>query len=655
MDSAQSPNAAAVNAAYPPLDCRQREIRLLRISTGKENDEITCTSETVRFEEQTCPKFVALSYCWGDPYVTKPITVNGVSMNVTVNLEAALRQLRAFHGTSQDIPSIGWKKEWRATLRKLAFGEAEPLGNPYRLAGTYLWIDGICINQKDREEKNHQVEMMAEIYSSAKQVLIWLGEGDDCSDRLLDWTNSIKGRKYDKRVKELILNSPDFLWLSICMHYRPWWSRIWVLQESVLAQNEPMVVCGSKITTLAMLTHSIGIADNDPVLEQRPSKEIIELLQKSHKEMRKIVSAPPSNLTDVLVVAALRGALLGGLRKAKIHEKTFVTIFNLLSSTLFHEATNPRDKIYALLGMINRDERSKIPVNYNLEPRELLWKTVIAVRDTTALDLELWIRHTHEPNARTPSWVPDLNQTVRFSMLGYRADFKWQPESSYQMSDDGMFLSQLGTMLDTVDMVQVLDFDFYENQEELQHLDCITRAARGRELAEDHPLFSLQLQRSRDEQPVWKVLLLNKSIPSFANSLEPRSEDLHAEVWKSLVWGKTLQRPKEPNDLNIFSEWWRTPEARLRLFAEECKTNAGGKAFFITKGGFMGVGPREIQADDVLAILHGALVVVALRPRPDGIHTVVGISYLSHVSRNFERLKPLYKKGKLKDEMFKIG
>ena len=93
--------------------------------------------------------YVALSYCWGDAGTTREIIVNGYSIRVTVNLEAALRQLRDSNCIKQ---------------------------------GLKLWVDAICIDQNNLEERGQQVGRMRDIYASAWHVVIWLGaDADDSS------------------------------------------------------------------------------------------------------------------------------------------------------------------------------------------------------------------------------------------------------------------------------------------------------------------------------------------------------------------------------------------------------------------------------------------------------------------------------------------
>jgi hypothetical protein len=85
-----------------------------------------------------------------------------------------------------------------------------------------MWIDAICINQDNREEKEHQIPLMAEIYSKALRVVVWLGEAEDDSDRALEEirlageksTRILKAESTQKAIRQLLR--------------RPWFRRIWV-------------------------------------------------------------------------------------------------------------------------------------------------------------------------------------------------------------------------------------------------------------------------------------------------------------------------------------------------------------------------------------------------------------------------------------------
>ena len=136
-------------------------IRLVNLEGGIAEDTLRCNIITTTLEAQSV--YEALSYVWGDEN-DKPTIQIGTQhedrqLCITKNLAAALRRLR-----------------YPSSLR-------------------VLWIDSICINQNDIEEKNLQVPLMGEIYRQASRVLVWLGDGPDlestakanvCIDRLSD-------------------------------------------------------------------------------------------------------------------------------------------------------------------------------------------------------------------------------------------------------------------------------------------------------------------------------------------------------------------------------------------------------------------------------------------------------------------------------------
>ncbi|KAK0774323.1 hypothetical protein LTR75_016899, partial [Friedmanniomyces endolithicus] len=195
---------------YPQrLDAATWEIRTITITGQDGNDLIACSLDTVRLTEAT---YTALSYVWGDPTFTKPIVVDGHVFQATVNLEVALRNL------SKDF-----------------------VGKP-------LWVDAICINQQDTAEKNQQVPLMGELYSRAAGVVIWLGESDPAMEMLMEGmaqeAPTLRAGVEDtsKRLHEIGIRKREAMFMAIAR--RPWWKRIWVVQEALLSQEDPIFRCG---------------------------------------------------------------------------------------------------------------------------------------------------------------------------------------------------------------------------------------------------------------------------------------------------------------------------------------------------------------------------------------------------------------------------
>jgi hypothetical protein len=135
---------------FPPLDCNKREIRLIKLSPSFVKATSTTRSNSkgrwpriMQFRTQTYSLdalknsdeiwFNAISYTWGSPVRKKPVELNGTIVQVSENLEAALR-----HFTSRQ--------------------EVETL---------LFWADALCIDQGNKVEKSWQVRLMREIYESA--------------------------------------------------------------------------------------------------------------------------------------------------------------------------------------------------------------------------------------------------------------------------------------------------------------------------------------------------------------------------------------------------------------------------------------------------------------------------------------------------------
>jgi len=134
------------------LDATIHEIRLLRLHPSNDDECVSCslTRTSLQTGNGDAQSFNALSYAWGDPNIKTRIRIDGFDAMVTTNLESALRRLRTYRPqVVQDLP---------------------------------LWVDALCINQQDLEERNQQVSMMGNIFRAAERVLVWLGESDDMSD-----------------------------------------------------------------------------------------------------------------------------------------------------------------------------------------------------------------------------------------------------------------------------------------------------------------------------------------------------------------------------------------------------------------------------------------------------------------------------------------
>ena len=197
-----------------------------------------CTLET--FSLDAYPPYYALSYTWASPFPadhsdraysrTYPISINSKTYEVTKNLHEALLQLRL------------------------------------SCAGSYVWIDAVCIWRANLQERNSQVDLMSEIYGKAAKVLIWLGVSDADTVSvahliiLLASVSERTAQLLEKRLQDFgkmcdeegdpfeKLGLPGCrspMWLSLAsLFQRSYIQRVWVLQENALAR-EAQVYCGA--------------------------------------------------------------------------------------------------------------------------------------------------------------------------------------------------------------------------------------------------------------------------------------------------------------------------------------------------------------------------------------------------------------------------
>jgi hypothetical protein len=153
---------------YAPL--QGQDIRLISVERSRDDGALRCKLHCAPLTEDL--NFHALSYVWGDPADKQTILVNGQPFEITQNLYNFLNQ--------------SWKDEdlFRRHRPSTHDGEDSALLSTEPL---YWWTDAICINQEDIDEKSIQVPRMGELYSTASQVWVWLGNSESLFPRSPDF------------------------------------------------------------------------------------------------------------------------------------------------------------------------------------------------------------------------------------------------------------------------------------------------------------------------------------------------------------------------------------------------------------------------------------------------------------------------------------
>jgi hypothetical protein len=293
-----------------PLNFGAPEFRLVELEPGAQSGDIKCRLRSYSLDEDY-PPYVALSYAWGRKDRYKDIDLNGIRFPVGNNLWWFLHHMQ--------------------------------------LRGQYItfWIDAMCINQLDVLEQNHQVQMMRQIYSNAKSVSVWLGEADESA-----YSNIAMQYLAARRPREAENFNFSKLWgqrtakgvLALCE--RNYWRRIWIVQEIMLAK-EISIYCGTQVISW----HAFERIFNDLQVISARGRE-------KHTPCVSSVLASPA-----FVVVKAKSTWDGD-------NGNLQPLTTLLQLYRDHEATNIRDKVYALHGLAK--DCSDIAIDYRTSTKNLL-------------------------------------------------------------------------------------------------------------------------------------------------------------------------------------------------------------------------------------------------------------------------------------------
>ncbi|CAH0027526.1 unnamed protein product [Clonostachys rhizophaga] len=359
MAPTSAEGASAGTFIYQPLNAFRQEIRLIEVLSIEE--PIVCQLSVVSLLEK--PRYSALSYVWGDAANKETIMVNGMMVPVTVNLKAALRH---------------FGRHWKSF-------------NPGRnLSSMRIWADALCINQNDTDEISSQVRLMERIYSCPDLVMAWLGSEDQKTSlalkMLCQFVEEFQAAKYDPKILADLhwLKNHPYLWqieentpegnqvgnpvwdAIFFLNSLPYWRRVWTLQEQVLAPAlvfscPSIAVSGANIFNALFVLGSLRaqLIGNKSIPDFIPTRLWRSIGLPGH------VGQDP--IQHLVRVAMLYSTVYRAQRlpqKAEEYQKLEIERLEYLVRFPF-EATEPKDHIYGILGLLNPRIKSKLKVDYS--------------------------------------------------------------------------------------------------------------------------------------------------------------------------------------------------------------------------------------------------------------------------------------------------
>ncbi|KAF7917095.1 hypothetical protein BELL_0537g00070 [Botrytis elliptica] len=491
------------------------------------------------------PEYEALSYIWGS--AENPITAHVLgeslaTIQIGASLAVALRQLRY-----TDKPRI-------------------------------LWIDSICINQSDMSERSHEIGRMRNIFSFADRTIIWLGEEADDSTsalstiehfakqveyiggglvacapgtKLMEWRHSNFHLPYDTKT-----------WSSIrALFRRPWFSRVWVLQEALLGDQRSSVQCGNTSIPFTALRKAMLVLG------------------------RKVTT--PSDIRSQLLSYA-PGVLPDSMRELP----------ELLRWAKHRNCSDPRDKIYGVLGLVSPLIAEGITCDYSIPVAEV-YKSAVLSHVTVTKRLYL-LQHCQliQRFEGGLSWVPNWSFEDKSIMIGIvlgryaagssSAVTKYQAPMTLEVT--GVFCTRItsvktkssGNARETFQAIRGWE------PEGLSSRDYIA----GGSLI-DAFLQTIYQGRTKERYPGLRIPHSWELRRSYLEAVDKDNKDEDAIL--NYVYG----------------------------------LNYSPTAFITTEEGYMGIGPLGVEEGDYVCVLLGTELPIVLRPTPAGEFLVVG-SYFIH-------------------------
>ncbi|KAI9773498.1 MAG: hypothetical protein M1839_002080 [Geoglossum umbratile] len=645
-------------------------IRLLQVLSGPE-EPIRCSLEVVDLSEG--PLYDCLSYTWGDPLYHElsgpdskrttgerniPITCGGLVLCVTDNLREALLQLSRNASSS----TSGHDPYQRQRL---------------------IWIDAVCIDQGNIPERNSQVAMMNRIYKAAQTVVVWLGIDDEHTKLAIDVMNRLTSVPPEKLKVEIPpnLDDPEVYrvlgipyvepqqWLDYAAFlHRSWFSRVWVIQETFVARNI-VVFCGTNVLLWSDISASAR------VLRETLLGELLTSLVVS--------TVNPSWTSTTYVDNALTNPFIFENMRAKAAS---LNLEKLLAYGRYFNATDDRDRVFALLGMRERPPvqkaRDDIRPDYHTNVEQVYtkasWATMYEMADLNLLSLVEDASFRKLQNL--PSWVPDYSVAPQIHPLisNPRAEVgeeRWKASDGLKWEEpvqvDLLLLPVEGIQFGTIMEFAATEAEIIGQYQMKTLLDLLAHFPQPQYPGGGTPIDAFWRTLIKDTfhgQPageearsafrlfialrVWELQQALENIRGVVESSEPKSSPLDpasvefAQLSDVLAQTKAVISDLSTRGTDGVIPDWTTIERLIKTgqdetapekkdldrdsdhIAESFRIACGGRRLFRTDRNYLGIAAQSLQKGDVVWVLAGAAVPVVLRRLPSGNWKLVGEAYV---------------------------
>ncbi|KXX80430.1 Heterokaryon incompatibility protein 6, OR allele [Madurella mycetomatis] len=584
---------------YTPLP--PGHIRLVTLTLSPAST-LSATLTIVPFNEDDPQTYTALSYVWGPPTFSYPLETNNSSvLYITPTLSSAL------HSIIHHSPP-----------------------------GTPLWIDQICINQADNAERSVQVKLMNTLYNRAARVIAYLGPsvpstamavsmvervGKIARDKVGDmflWDSEqyhpeelkTVEEVSDERSAELGVPFTDVeAWDAFSEFYdREWYERVWIVQEILPARNA-VVICGSFSVGWELVKHAA-------VWYRYKAGRV------SARHKRKVDGIGLTCGLDLSWNLRMGTEYLKELMGQKTNPTYKWELLRLLRTFRGRKATDPRDKVYALLGLSAGGwDVPKGWVDYDKDVKRVFAETARMLLKSgvgnAKLDVLLDARPTTcscegcpvEPD--WPSWVPDWRRHfgegcewgVGRSYAEWHQEYecgKYEPEEEpkdlFALRTEGVILGWV-TYRSPYSHLQEIVMDGHMRETRNVCVDLVSEYPTGEDvdIAVAMTMVGGRLPEPLKEKGTSVEVYAEKYLDFLDVLMMPWNSDEEERV-RYEAW-----LPYEK--LGLDNEWL---QAVLQAYCE--------RRLFVLDKGYVGLGNHHMEEGDVIAKLAGLSVPCVLRP-----------------------------------------
>ncbi|RYO75454.1 hypothetical protein DL762_009992 [Monosporascus cannonballus] len=462
------------------------------------------------FDLEDALPYEAVSYCWGDPTPSEQMMIDGCVFGLTQSAYKLLLARRSF-----------WRPRW-------------------------IWIDAICINQQDEVEKSTQVRLMQEIYKKANQVVVFPG-GGVVQARLASIMlyevfaaqKTYEGTGVDFN-KFFFADRQSPRWHAFSELFRsPYFDRVWVIQEVAVGKEVLLYHGGRYIPWCIFIEVASACLDHH-------RRNL--LLHTDTPGMRSFVDK--SAFENIAVMSLLRNDwdIVEAANSGRSGEPDHFKLGAILFNTANFKSTDPRDKIFALLGLATGAYDRQLIPDYRKTPSQVYTEVsqrLIVEEGTTALFSLAGIGFNHPRKVQSlPSWIPDFSeQRPNFPLAemaspqkSYHASKMTKPHVRIANDSDGRAICVNGILVDEVVCV------------------CSTRALNY-DLWPGERYKVLDMARAKHEWIKQAESRVSSLLGESRNRVDGRSQ--FDQFWYTLVAKRISGSSKDPEEYYDLYKSWR--------------------------------------------------------------------------------------------------